>query len=49
LITAGVNPAQIVTAAKGLSEPRRPNVNAEGQDDPDGRRANRRTEIYLDF
>jgi OOP family OmpA-OmpF porin len=49
LIAAGVNSAQIITAAKGLSEPRRPNVNAEGEDDPDGRRANRRTEIYLDF
>jgi outer membrane protein OmpA-like peptidoglycan-associated protein len=49
LIAAGVNPAQIITAAKGLSEPRRPNVTAEGEDDPDGRRANRRTEIYLDF
>lgn len=49
LIAAGVNPAQIITAAKGLSEPRRPNVTQEGEDDPDGRRANRRTEIYLDF
>lgn len=49
LIKAGVDPTQIITAAKGLSEPRRPNVTAEGDDDPDGRRANRRTEIYLDF
>lgn len=49
LIKTGVNPAQIITAAKGLTEPRRPNVTADGLDDPDGRRANRRTEIYLDF
>lgn len=49
LISTGVNPQQIVTAAKGLSEPRRPNVKATGEDDPAGRRANRRTEIYLDF
>jgi outer membrane protein OmpA-like peptidoglycan-associated protein len=49
LVLCGVNPNQIITAAKGLSEPRRPNVTTTGQDDPDGRRANRRTEIYLDF
>jgi outer membrane protein OmpA-like peptidoglycan-associated protein len=49
LISTGVNPAQIITAAKGLTEPRRPNVKATGEDDPAGRRANRRTEIYLDF
>lgn len=49
LISTGVNPQQIVTAAKGLTEPRRPNVKATGEDDPEGRRVNRRTEIYLDF
>ena len=49
LAAAGVSPAQIVTLAKGASQPRRPNVTAFGKDDPDGRRANRRTEIYLDF
>ena len=49
LISTGVNPAQIITAAKGLTEPRRPNVKVTGEDDPAGRRANRRTEIYLDF
>jgi outer membrane protein OmpA-like peptidoglycan-associated protein len=49
LIKSGVDPLQIITAAKGLSEPRRPNVTATGADDPEGRRANRRTEIYLDF
>ena len=49
LIKTGVDPQQIVTAAKGLTEPRRPNVKADGEDDPEGRRANRRTEIYLDF
>jgi OmpA-OmpF porin, OOP family len=49
LVVCGVNTDQIITAAKGLSEPRRPNVTTTGQDDPEGRRANRRTEIYLDF
>lgn len=49
LIGAKVSPQQITTIAKGLSEPRRPNVKASGEDDPDGRRVNRRTEIYLDF
>ncbi len=49
LVNAGVSETQIVTVAKGASQPRRPNVTESGEDDPDGRRANRRTEIYLDF
>jgi OOP family OmpA-OmpF porin len=49
LAAAGVSTEQIVTVAKGASQPRRPNVTESGEDDPDGRRANRRTEIYLDF
>ncbi len=49
LAAAGVSSQQIITIAKGASQPRRPNVTESGEDDPDGRRANRRTEIYLDF
>ena len=49
LIDAGVASSQIVTIAKGASQPRRPNVTETGEDNPEGRRANRRTEIYLDF
>lgn len=49
LAAAGVPAGQIVTIAKGASQPRRPNVTETGEDNPDGRRANRRTEIYLDF
>lgn len=49
LAEAGVSAGQIVTVAKGASQPRRPNITETGEDDPDGRRANRRTEIYLDF
>jgi outer membrane protein OmpA-like peptidoglycan-associated protein len=49
LIKAGAAPAQIITIAKGASQPRRPNTTATGDDNPEGRRANRRTEIYLDF
>ncbi len=49
LAASGVDASQIVTLAKGASQPRRPNVTETGEDDPDGRRANRRTEIYLDF
>jgi len=49
LAAAGVSSTQIVTVAKGASQPRRPNVTESGEDDPKGRRANRRTEIYLDF
>jgi len=49
LAEAGVSAQQIVTIAKGASQPRRPNVTESGEDNPEGRRANRRTEIYLDF
>ena len=49
LTKAGVASAQIVTLAKGDSQPRRPNITETGSDNPEGRRANRRTEIYLDF
>jgi outer membrane protein OmpA-like peptidoglycan-associated protein len=49
LAAAGVPAEQIITLAKGSSQPRRPNVTETGEDNPDGRRANRRTEIYLDF
>lgn len=49
LLDAGVEADQVVTLAKGDSEPRRPNVTESGEDNPEGRRANRRTEIYLDF
>ncbi len=49
LLDAGVKTTQVITLGKGASQPRRPNVTETGADDPDGRRANRRTEIYLDF
>jgi len=49
LAAAGVSASQIVTEAKGKSQPRRPNLLEDGTDNPLGRRANRRTEIYLDF
>ena len=49
LTAQGVPADQIVTLAKGASQPRRPNVTESGEDNPEGRRANRRTEIYLDF
>ncbi len=49
LSKAGVSSEQIVTIAQGASQPRRPNVTETGEDNPQGRRANRRTEIYLDF
>ena len=49
LTKTGVSPTQIITVAKGATQPRRPNLTESGQDNPEGRRANRRTEIYLDF
>lgn len=49
LATQGVSGDQIISLAEGESRPRRPNETEAGEDNPDGRRANRRTEIYLDF
>jgi len=49
LIGSGVSPGQIHTVALGKTRPRRPNTVDGGADNPEGRRANRRTEIYLDF
>lgn len=49
LIEQGVGETQILTEAHGFEQPRRPNTRSDGSDDPLGRRANRRTEIYLDF
>ena len=49
LIRCGVEPTQIVTVGEGQTQPRRPNFTESGEDNPDGRRANRRSEIYLDF
>lgn len=49
LVKSGVREDQIITLARGQSQPRRPNFTESGADNPEGRRANRRTEIYLDF
>lgn len=49
LAAAGVAKSQIVTEGKGMTQPRRPNFTESGADNPEGRRVNRRTEIYLDF
>lgn len=46
---AGVSESQIVSMAEGEAKPRLPNSTEDGEDNPVGRRANRRTEIYLDF
>lgn len=49
LLGVGVPTTQIVAMAEGETKPRLPNATADGEDNPTGRRANRRTEIYLDF
>ncbi|MCH7228567.1 OmpA family protein [Haloferula sp. A504] len=49
LVECGVTQVQIETVAKGQTFPRRPNFTEDGEDNPRGRRANRRSEIYLDF
>lgn len=48
-VANGVSPNQVVTEAHGAQHPRMPNTNTDGSDNPDGRKGNRRTEIYLDF
>ncbi len=47
--THGVSPEQVITESHGSQHPRVANTLKDGSDNPDGRRANRRTEIYLDF
>jgi len=49
LVKTGVADNQIITVARGQSQPRRPNFTESGGDNPEGRRVNRRAEIYLDF
>jgi outer membrane protein OmpA-like peptidoglycan-associated protein len=49
LVGSGVAENQIITLAKGQTQPRRPNFTESGADDPAGRRANRRAESYIDF
>lgn len=49
LVSIGVDKKQIITVAKGMTQPRRPNFTESGEDNPEGRKVNRRTEIYLDF
>ncbi len=49
LLSVGVPPAQIKKIAEGERNPRLPNTDSLGQDQPKNRRANRRAEIYLDF
>jgi len=49
LMEQGIKEEQIVIEAHGFLQPRRREVKADGSDDPSARRANRRTEIYLDF
>jgi outer membrane protein OmpA-like peptidoglycan-associated protein len=49
LLAFGVAPQQVVTKAYGEAQPRRPNFNPDGTDNPDNRSQNRRAEVYLDF
>ncbi|MBK1854265.1 OmpA family protein [Verrucomicrobiaceae bacterium 5K15] len=49
LTEQGVNAPQMMVTGYGKSQPRRPNTTQDGKDAPDGRRANRRAEILLNF
>ena len=48
-LSKGVKNKQIKIIGYGKSQPRRPNTTESGLDAPDGRRANRRAEILLNF
>ncbi|MEM8952721.1 MAG: OmpA family protein [Verrucomicrobiota bacterium] len=49
LIALDVDPTQILTEAYGEAKPFHPNLNPDGSDNPDGRKHNRRAEVYLNF
>lgn len=49
LIQFGVDPEQVEIEGHGATRPRRANFNPDGTDNPEGRRVNRRAEIFLDF
>ncbi len=49
LAEKGVNASQMNITGYGKAKPRVPNTKKDGADAPDGRRANRRAEILLDF
>lgn len=49
MIEAGVPADQITIEGFGAAKPRGENFKADGSDNPDGRRLNRRAEILLDF
>lgn len=48
-VSKGVPAQQVQLEAHGAAIPRQPNTLQDGTDNPTGRRANRRTEIYLNF
>ena len=49
LVAFGVPADQVAVEGFGATRPRRANFNPDGSDNPEGRRVNRRAEIYLDF
>ena len=49
LVSFGLPGEQVTIEGFGASRPRKANFNPDGSDNPEGRRDNRRAEIYLDF
>lgn len=49
IIQSGISPEQVITEGFGSTKPRKPNFKEDGSDNPTGRSANRRAEVYLDF
>lgn len=49
LVINGLNKSQVSITGFGKNQPIQPNTRKDGADSPEGRRANRRAEILLDF
>lgn len=49
LVAKGLDKNQVSISGFGKQRPRQPNTTADGADSPEGRRANRRAEILLNF
>ncbi|BAV04948.1 Outer membrane protein OmpA [Filimonas lacunae] len=47
IIKKGINPVQLVARGYGAQKPVAPNKNADGSDNPEGRKLNRRTEFTI--
>jgi outer membrane protein OmpA-like peptidoglycan-associated protein len=47
IVSKGINPSRITAKGYGAKKPLAPNINADGSDNPEGRKQNRRTEFTI--